>query len=77
MIAVCEWSANPVNNMMSIKNIYDQELNDAIEKMIGAIKPIMTILLGLMLSWIGSAMLGPIYSNIGNLGETTKSSSVD
>ena len=35
---------------------------------------IILIILGLLVAWMGSAMLGPIYTNIGSIGDMTSTS---
>lgn len=51
----------------SMRTFYENEAKNAIDTMIKGIKPLMMILMAIMVSWVGSAMLGPIYSNIANI----------
>jgi type IV pilus assembly protein PilC len=74
MLAVCEATGEVGPVLQNVRFFYDKETKDTIEKVIGIIKPTMTILLGGMLMWIGVSMLGPIYANIANLGDTAKPS---
>jgi type IV pilus assembly protein PilC len=73
MMAICEATGEVGPVLENVRYFYDKEAKDTVEKIIGTIKPILTVILGVMLVWIGSAMLGPIYSNIGSMGETTNS----
>ena len=52
----------------------DTEVKDTTEKVVSMIKPTTTIILGLLVAWMGSAMLGPIYTNIGSIGDMTSTS---
>ncbi len=76
MMSVSEATGNPSSVLSNVKVFYDKEISDTIEKIIATIKPVMTVILGILLLWIGSAMLGPIYANIGNLGNNSSSSNV-
>ena len=58
--------------MNNIKYFYDQETKDTTEKIVGTLKPFTLIILGGMIAWMGASMLGPIYMNLGNLGEINK-----
>lgn len=69
MMAVSEITGNSGDILKNVKEFYDKETKQEIEIMIGIIKPAMTIFLGFMITWIALAMFGPIYGNIGNLGE--------
>ena len=71
MIAICETTGEVGPVLNNVKYFYDQETQETTDKIVGMIKPMTLIVLGGMIAWMGSAMLGPIYMNIGNLGELT------
>ena len=69
MIAICETTGEVGPVLNNVKYFYDQETQETADRIVGMIKPITMIVLGAIIAWMGSAMLGPIYMNIGNLGE--------
>ena len=64
MFKVGEDSGNMKESLENINFFYDREVNDTVDLMVGAIKPIMTIMLGVLIMWIAIAMFGPIYGTI-------------
>ena len=74
MMSICEATGEVGNVLENVRFFYDTEVKETTEKVVGMIKPITTILLGLMVAWMGSAMLGPIYMNIGSIGDISSSS---
>ena len=69
MIAICEATGEIGSVLENVRYFYDVETKDTTEKVIGLIKPTTTIITGILVAWMGSAMLGPIYSNIGNISD--------
>ena len=67
MMAVCETTGEVGNVLENVRYFYETEVKDTTDKVIGLIKPITTILLGVMVAWMGIAMLGPIYTNLANI----------
>jgi type IV pilus assembly protein PilC len=79
MMSICEVTGEAGPVLENVRQFYDKETKETIDNIIGIIKPTMTVLLGGFLLWMGSAMLGPIYTNIGNFGnsDSGKSNSKD
>lgn len=67
MFKIGEESGNMKDALENVNFFYDQEVNDAVDAIIGAIKPLMTLLLGGLLIWIAVAMFGPLYNTIGQM----------
>ena len=67
MMAICETTGEVSIILENVRYFYDTEVKDTTEKIVGLIKPITTILLGIMVAWMGIAMLMPIYAHIGNI----------
>lgn len=67
MFAVGEVTNDFSGVLESIKLHYEAETQKSIDLMIGAIKPIMMLIMATLIVWMGSAMLGPIYSNVANI----------
>lgn len=64
MFKVGEESGNMKDALENVNYFYDREVNDAVDNIVGVIKPALTILLGLMLGWISLAMFGPLYDSL-------------
>ena len=64
MFKVGEESGNMKDALENVNFFYDREVNDAVDSIIGFIKPAMTVFLGLILAWIAIAMFGPLYDTI-------------
>jgi type IV pilus assembly protein PilC len=67
MFKIGEESGNMKDALENVNFFYDQEVNDAVDAIIGTIKPVMTLLLGGLLIWIAVAMFGPLYNTIGQM----------
>lgn len=73
MIAICEATGEVGPILENVRYFYDTEVKDATEKVIGILKPITTVFLGIVVAWMGISMLGPIYANIGQISDFTSS----
>ncbi len=49
---------------------YDREAADSLDRMIGALEPALTLLIGAILAWVVLAVLGPIYGSLTHLSQT-------
>lgn len=67
MFKIGEDSGNMKDALENINFFYDQEVNDAVDTIIGVIKPALTLFLGAMLAWIVIAMFGPLYDTINQM----------
>ncbi len=50
--------------LLNISYFYNREVKESVDKMEAAITPILTIIMGGIMMWIMSAVLGPIYSSL-------------
>lgn len=71
MMAICDTTGEVGTVLENVKYFYETEVKDTTEKIVGLIKPMTTVLLGIMVAWIGIAMLMPIYAHIGNINNIT------
>jgi type IV pilus assembly protein PilC len=67
MIRVGEQSGNLDQTLESVNFFYDREVADAVNNVIGAVQPTLTVILGGMMFWVSVAVFGPIYGNFGNM----------
>ena len=74
MIAICEATGEVGPILENVRYFYDTEVKDTTEKVVGMLKPITTIFLGIVVAWMGMAMMGPIYANIGQISDITANS---
>ena len=49
---------------------YDREAGDSVERMIGALEPTLTLLIGALLAWVVLAVLGPIYGSLSRMNDS-------
>ncbi len=64
MFKVGEDSGNMEPALRNINEFYDREVEDSVDMMVGAIQPMLTMTIGLLLVWIILAVFGPLYSNM-------------
>ncbi|MBQ7552365.1 MAG: type II secretion system F family protein [Rickettsiales bacterium] len=69
LFSICEATGEIGAVLYNIKFFYDNETKETTEKVIGLIKPFLTIVLGGVVLWMALGMMMPIYSNMGNLGQ--------
>ncbi len=50
--------------LLNISYFYNREVKDSVDKMEAAMTPLLTIILGGIMMWIMSAVLGPIYDSL-------------
>jgi type IV pilus assembly protein PilC len=68
MVKIGEDSGNLSRVFDQVAEFYDNDVDEAVQKMIGMISPTLTILLGGVILWIAAGVFGPIYGVLGNLG---------
>ncbi|HEY1096119.1 MAG TPA: type II secretion system F family protein, partial [Alphaproteobacteria bacterium] len=68
MVKIGEDSGNLTNIFDQVAEFYDNDVDEAVQKMIGMISPTLTILLGGVILWIAAGVFGPIYGVLGKLG---------
>jgi type IV pilus assembly protein PilC len=65
MFKVGEDTGNMKEALENINFFYDKEVDDAVDGIVGSIKPALTIVAGTVLAWMAAAVFGPIYDTIG------------
>ena len=68
MVGIGESTGNLTETLSHVAEFYDQDVDGAIDAMIGMIEPALTAVMGLIMAWIALAVFGPIYDNLGQLG---------
>ncbi len=68
MVKIGEDTGNLTATLSQVAELYDQDVDAAIDTMISLIEPALTAILGLLMAWIALAVFGPIYDNLGQLG---------
>lgn len=68
MLKVGEESGNMGDAMKNIEYFYTSEIDDAIEKIIGTLQPMIMFIMGGLMAWVIAGVFGPIYGNFDNFG---------
>jgi type IV pilus assembly protein PilC len=63
IINIGEGSGELGKSLMNVRFFYDREINDSIDKLVGAIQPTLTLVMGGMVAWIAVAVFGPVYNS--------------
>ena len=69
MLRIGEQSGQLNKALQDVTRHYDLEVKDRVERLIAAIEPALTILVGGLLAWVVLAVLGPIYGNLAHLSQ--------
>lgn len=67
MFKVGEDSGNMNESLENINFFYNREVNDSVDKMVGMIQPTMTVVMGLLIFWVISAIFGPLYDSFSKM----------
>lgn len=67
MFKVGEDSGNMNEALENINFFYNREVNDSVDKMVGMIQPTLTIIMGMLIFWIISAIFGPLYQSFSKM----------
>ena len=67
MVRVGEESGNLALGFSTVCDFYDRDAEDALARLTGSLQPMLILLVGLMLLWIVTAVLGPVYSSFSTL----------
>jgi type IV pilus assembly protein PilC len=67
MFKVGEDSGNIKEALENINFFYTQEVNDSVETMVGAIQPILTVVMGTLIFWVIAAVFGPLYESFSKM----------
>jgi type IV pilus assembly protein PilC len=53
--------------LLNVSYFYNREVKETIDKLEAAITPVLTVVLGLIMMWIMSAVLGPVYDSLSKI----------
>lgn len=67
MLRVGEGTGQLDEALRNVSYFYDRDIKEAIARVQTLVEPMMTVVLGLILAWIMSSVLGPIFDTIGQL----------
>ncbi|MBV8938785.1 MAG: type II secretion system F family protein [Alphaproteobacteria bacterium] len=67
MFKVGEDSGNMREALENVNFFYDREVNDAVDSLIGMIQPALTVVMGLIIFWVISAIFGPLYESFSKM----------
>jgi len=67
MLKVGENTGNLDEALLNISYFYNREVKESVDKMEAAMTPVLTIILGGIMLWIMSAVLGPIYDSLSKI----------
>lgn len=67
MLRVGENTGQLDQALMNVSYFYNRDIKEAIERVQALVEPTMTVILGLILAWIMSSVLGPIFDTISKL----------
>ena len=67
MLHVGEIGGGLDQSLEYVSYFYDREVKEAVDKLEPAIEPVLTVTMGLIMLWIMSAMLGPVYDTLSNI----------
>lgn len=67
MLRVGERSGELDRALDHVTYFYNRDVDETIERLQAKIEPTLTLILGLLLAWVLSAVLGPVYDAIGNI----------
>jgi len=67
MFKVGEDSGNMQSALENVNFFYNREVNDAVEAMVGAIQPILTVVMGAIIFWVIAAVFGPLYESFSKM----------
>jgi type IV pilus assembly protein PilC len=67
MFKVGENSGNMTEALENVNFFYNREVNDAVDNMVGMIQPALTIVMGILIFWVVSAVFGPLYESFSKM----------
>jgi type IV pilus assembly protein PilC len=67
MFKVGEDSGNMKEALENVNFFYQREVNDSVETMVGAIQPILTVVMGMIIFWVIAAIFGPLYESFSKM----------
>ena len=67
MLRIGEEAGALVETLSKVTTLYNQDVQSVINKAIASIKPAMTVIIGVMISWLVLGVFGPMYGSIGTM----------
>lgn len=67
MFKVGEDSGNMTEALDNVNFFYNREVTDAVDAMLGAIQPILTVIMGVLVFWVIAAVFGPLYESFSKI----------
>jgi type IV pilus assembly protein PilC len=67
IVRIGERSGKLEKALDDIAAVCDRDVNEATTKLIGAMEPMLTLIVGMILAWVVLAVLGPIYGSLGKI----------
>lgn len=64
MLRVGESTGAMSESLKNVSYFYDREVKETIETIEPAIMPVITVVMGLLIAWVGMSVLGPIYDTV-------------
>jgi type IV pilus assembly protein PilC len=68
MLTVGESTGALDKSLLNVRYFYDREVKDSVDKLQGAIEPILTLFVGALMAWIILSVLAPVYDVMSNMG---------
>ncbi len=68
MITVGESTGALDKSLLNVRYFYDREVKDSVDKLQGAIEPVLTLFVGGLMAWIILSVLAPVYDIMSNMG---------
>lgn len=66
MFKVGEESGNLEQSLISVNEFFNEEIQASIDALVGALQPLLTLIMGGLLGWIIMAVFGPVYGSFSN-----------
>ncbi|MDG1287666.1 MAG: type II secretion system F family protein [Rickettsiales bacterium] len=67
MFKVGENSGNMNDALENVNFFYNREVNDAVDNIVGMIQPALTLIMGVLIFWVISAVFGPLYDSFSQM----------
>jgi type IV pilus assembly protein PilC len=67
MFKVGEDSGNMTEALDNVNFFYNREVSDSVDAMLGAIQPILTVVMGVLVFWVIAAVFGPLYESFSKI----------
>lgn len=69
MVRIGEESGDLTTVLEQVAEFYVRDVDEAVQAMIDMIQPAITVVAGVVLTWMAVGVFGPIYMNLGSFGE--------